>query len=412
VAFKIIRTQWLFHGLFFTGGLLVAASFHVSFAHPARQELAVTSTRSNSPVAKPAQAHNTPKPWGNLESLKIPLADSEEFFLDRQERLRPARWFFEGLSEHQLAELFDSCGLTPQQSIELTKSVSQQSNGCFVLPTTNVIRSLSSSARQQIYQVLKNSSTNYAQCYPFRFPRNDFASKFADTGLSAQTLELLRSLTYTNSRTLCLADLQILPELLTPAEFNQVIDAIYRWPSYFLHLRVYPDSDVEPLVRYWGAGGMERRIRPLLESLAKIPNTNGTSINITALLPSFARARLNTFPDSWAEEQVSREDCFWTSLNFFNEQPDMRFLDSSYVKKVLQAEYVTIGDKPRYGDLATLVNKSGDGLHICVYIAEDFVFTKNGMNELSPWMLMKISDMMLAFPSEQPQRLVFLRRKA
>jgi hypothetical protein len=59
----------------------------------------------------------------------------------------------------------------------------------------------------------------------------------------------------------------------------------------------------------------------------------------------------------------------------------------------------------------TLVNEAGAPVHMCVYIAEDFVFTKNGMNQLAPWVMMKIPDMLLSFPAEQRARMMILRRK-
>jgi hypothetical protein len=69
----------------------------------------------------------------------------------------------------------------------------------------------------------------------------------------------------------------------------------------------------------------------------------------------------------------------------------------------LRTEFDLVAGRPTYGDLVALVNEAGEGLHLCVYIADDFVFTKNGMNRLQPWVMMKIPDMLLAFPSEKPQ---------
>ena len=161
----------------------------------------------------------------------------------------------------------------------------------------------------------------------------------------------------------------------------------------------------------WGKGGREKKIQPLLESLTRVPATNGVTLAVGYLLPPFARLRLNTFPDAWTEPQVAKEDCFWTSLNFFNDKPDMRYLDAAYVKQTLRTQYDVLAGQPAYGDLVALLNEAGDGLHLCVYIADDFVFTKNGVNRLQPWVMMKIPDMLLAFPSEKPQRLAIFRRR-
>ena len=156
---------------------------------------------------------------------------------------------------------------------------------------------------------------------------------------------------------------------------------------------------------------MEKRVRPLLESMAKLPRPEGTSMSISAFFPTFARSRLFTYPSSWNEPQASREDCIWTAMNFFNDQPDMRFLDTAYSRETLLKEYEILHDKPGYGDLVCVINEHGDLLHTCVYIADDFVFTKNGINQLQPWVLMKLTDMLLFFPSEKPHRLAILRHK-
>ena len=146
--------------------------------------------------------------------------------------------------------------------------------------------------------------------------------------------------------------------------------------------------------------------------------------------------RLNTFPSAWPDPNVNQEDCLWTAMNFFNEQPDPRFLDREQVKEALKTEYQIVDSSSlnpehapapakreivakqtgfasstlAFGDLVTLANKHGDIAHMCVYLAEDFVYTKNGYNPLSPWVIMKISDMLLLFPSEEPYRLITFRR--
>jgi hypothetical protein len=181
-------------------------------------------------------------------------------------------------------------------------------------------------------------------------------------------------------------------------------------PAYRLRLWLYPDSDVEALVKYWAPGDRARRIKPLLESLCKASEKTGTPTGIGFMLPSFARLRLFTFPDSWPEKQAEVEDCFWTSMNFFNQEPDMRFLDPATVKEALHTDYVLVQDHPTYGDLVTLISSTGDALHMCVYIADDYVFTKNGKNRSAPWVLMKISDMLLLFPSEDAKRTVIFRK--
>ncbi|MDB6059388.1 MAG: hypothetical protein JWO95_3232, partial [Verrucomicrobiales bacterium] len=74
-------------------------------------------------------------------------------------------------------------------------------------------------------------------------------------------------------------------------------------------------------------------------------------------------------------------------------------------------DYAMVSGQPTFGDLITVINGQGDALHVAVYIVEDVVFTKNGVNTLQPWVLMRMDDMMSYFPSSEPLNLVILRKK-
>jgi hypothetical protein len=50
--------------------------------------------------------------------------------------------------------------------------------------------------------------------------------------------------------------------------------------------------------------------------------------------------------------------------------------------------------------------------HACVYIADDVVFTKNGVNYHQPWVLMKLNDLLPRYASDRPMSIVVLRRRS
>lgn len=351
--------------------------------------------------------------WGTLESRRIPLADPSEAFPDRAVRLQPARWFFNLPDKSAISNLLSACGLNDSEMRTVFERSAWQSvsNGWIVTPPTDVVRNLDSPTRGMLYAALEKIRSNYAQEFPFRFGLDQFALRFSETALATEKLKVIHSLTYTNAATLCFADLQLLPSLLSSNEFDQVASALYSVPAYRLRLRVFPNESVEKLLAYWGGPREPSRIRPLLDSLAKLREPEGASLNVSYLLPPFARLRLYTYPKSWGDSQLAREDCFWTSLNFFNDEPDARFFDPAAVRAALRSQYEIIHDAPRFGDLVTLIGPSGEGRHMCVYIADDFVYTKNGMNELAPWVLMKMSDMLIAFANDN-QRVVIVRGKS
>ena len=94
--------------------------------------------------------------------------------------------------------------------------------------------------------------------------------------------------------------------------------------------------------------------------------------------------RLYTYPEAWTDPTITVQDCLFTAMNFFNEPPDTHFLDRAYSRKVLESDYEPIPDGPAFGDLVALFNQQDNAVHACVYIADDFVFTKNGTNAEQP----------------------------
>jgi hypothetical protein len=355
---------------------------------------------------------NIPGPCGKIEAVEIPLASPDGIFPDREQRLANPKWFFENVSETQLTRFFNSCDLRPQ---ELRMLLDQRAwkalpNGIEVSPPEQLIWSLQPKSRQKLYSFLSRSRVNFPQCFPFRFPLNSFDERFRHSDLPVAEIEKIKRLTYTNSGYLCFTDLASVKAAVSSNEFKELIETLYQVPAYLLRLHVMPDSDIDALVKYWGKGGREKLIAPLLNSLAKIPG--GGSFNISYFLPEFARLRLYTYPYAWSDPTVSKQDCFFTSMNFFNKKPDTNFFDRAYTTRVLQTDYVRIEQNPSFGDVVALCSSTGEIFHTCVYIADNFVFTKNGVDPEQPWVLMKLADMLtLYYPTDKSGHISFLRRR-
>jgi hypothetical protein len=185
---------------------------------------------------------------------------------------------------------------------------------------------------------------------------------------------MMGRLTYTNAGTLCFADLRALQRALKPAEFDDLTETLSVVPALLLRLHVRENANVDSLIRYWGKGGRENLIAPMINTLARM--RGGGQINVSYLLPPYARLRLYTYPDGW-DEHGPLQDCMFAALNFFNEKPDERLFDSSYREKVINDEYRLVQDKPTFGDVIALVNTNKLIVHSCVYVEDGFVFTNN-----------------------------------
>jgi hypothetical protein len=349
------------------------------------------------------------KPWGRLDYLKFSLEQPDEYLPDSSRTLQT--WFFEGYSERQLADLFNSVEVTDSQRSLLLDSAKwkRAANGIAVTPDRDVVFGLNRPARQRIYGVLAESELNFAYRYPYRFRMDGFEDWFSNSGLSAEKLEIIRELTYTNGPSLCLVDVDQVQRRFTPEEFNGLFRSLYSEPSLMMRLRVSSPSDVDALIKYWGKGGQGRRIQPLLKSLATVPG--GSAINISYLLPPFPRLRLYTFAPHTENAAVTNQDCFWSAMNFFNEKPDARLANFDYALRMLSTAYYETQEERTYGDMIVLLDSNQKTLHACVYLADDVVFTRNGADHLQPWVLMKMPDVLAHYASDKPLRAITLRPK-
>jgi len=350
-------------------------------------------------------------PWGMLEFRRVPLEDRQQVLVDGAERLKPTRWHFIGCAPEQVLELFHSVGLTGNQTAELgsTNHWECREGDCVISPTDDTLLTLSPTARAAIYGALARYSTNYGQFFPFRFA-GKVADRLGECGLAQDSLKQVESMAYTNCHLLSFCDLEPLQRRLAPAEFSALTRALYSVPAVMLQVRIKASQDIDRLIQYWGAGGRAQRIRPLLDSLGG--ELGESAISVSYFFPPFARLRLYTFPDPSTDAAEAKQDCFYTALNFFSDKPDEGYLKVENTRRALVTDYTMVAGQPQFGDLLAVINGRGDALHVAVYVAADVVFTKNGANYLQPWTLMRIPDMMTYFPSEEPLRVVMLRKKA
>lgn len=354
-----------------------------------------------------------PGPWGELEYVPMSIEIPEEFLSLRADEKQDRRWFFSGAAPGQLGEFLDAAGLTANQKKDLLDRSRWivSTNGIYVTPSSETIFSLESPARQKIYDVLSQFRENVAHQEAFTFVADEFDAFFKDSGLKPETISLVRKLCYPHGKLLRFADLGwLLDTLPTYPEKLKLEKAVSRRATLFVKLRITPQSDVNALMSYWARAGLTKDLRPLLESLAKVPG--GVRLNISFLMPDVAGSRLYTYPFPSLNQP---ENCHWTSFNFFKEQPEINYIDERVVKQKLDADYFPVFSDPRYGDLVFLVKQNGDIIHSCVFLADDIVYTKNGGHFTAPWMLAKIPDLVETYsayiPSDQKLTVAYYRNK-
>jgi hypothetical protein len=359
-----------------------------------------------------ANSHSsTNAPWGRLEYTPIALDRPEEYFTNDVNFTAPRTlWIFRNQTEQQLQALFATYDFTPSTHAWLTNRAHWQfqPRAIVISPPAAIVASLNPETRQKFYSLLGQNPENVLHASPFRFRPDGFDDWFANCGVPPEKIALVRKLTYEQDGSLCFADAPTFAQLATPEETKSVIKCLWRVSTFMVKLRVDPQTDVAKLMRYWSPLGPAREYKPLIESVSRTPE--GSTINVSYLLPPFARLRLYTYPNP-RDPDIIRQDCFWSSMNFFNSTPDNRFFDSAHTRKVLETEYTRVrDDSRRFGDLLMLVSASDQALHMCVYIADDIVFTKNGAHTQQPWVLMKLPEMLSQYEREKPYQIRVYRR--
>jgi hypothetical protein len=355
-----------------------------------------------------------PGPWGKLEFIPIKIETPEEFLSIQAFESTDPRWFFGNVNKDGALAIMDRTGITSVQHGQLANAKWETvANGVYVTPPTETVISLNPTTRQSVYTALAQYPENSSQQDVFFFPSDDMTTFFDKSGVSDETVALVKKLCYPHGKLQFFADLPlVLRKLQTYDDKRRLAKAVSRRSTLLLKLSLNSDTSVDDLMKYWGKGGTEKDLRPMLESLTKVPG--GARISLVNLLPPGPSARLYTFAFP-SMEPLEHDNCHWTSFNFFKDPPDNTFTNSAMIKKTLDGDYYPVFTDPRYGDLVFLSKPNGDIIHSSVFIADNIVFTKNGGHYLSPWMLMKISDMVDAFsamyPPDQQLKVTYYRNK-
>lgn len=350
--------------------------------------------------------------WGWLEITPMVLERPSEYFADDPPPPPKILWFFKGYTAERLLDLLTKSGLDDHNLSALTDTNIWQiaPQGVVLEPPLELVRDLQPAARERLYRVLAEFPQNVTQRYPYVYRKSGFDEWFATCGLPAQAIEQVKKMTYMREGRLLFSDGQYFQLTLPSNEVRCLARTLSRVPTLLMNLRVTPGADRETLMSYWGNPERNRSLQPLLESMARVPA--GSSINVTYFFPPVPQQLIYTYPSPTNALNARQPDCFWSSMNFANQAPDMRYLDSEHIKRVLASDYHRVAAADSFGDVI-LFYEGGElwkAIHMCVYIAEDVVFTKNGADLFQPWVLMRMDDMLINYPNEKPLQKAVYRR--
>ncbi|MBA4147831.1 MAG: hypothetical protein H0X66_06915 [Verrucomicrobia bacterium] len=358
-------------------------------------------------------SYGKPGPWGNMEYVRIAI-ELPDHYID-VENLDPNDWFFKGQSKKEALGILKQCGLTETQlrAVEASEWENVPA-GSRVFLSDDLVWNLKGDSRAKLYSFLGQHEENVDQYNAFVYRPDRVEERLAYSGLNSVSISMFKQLLYPQESLLRFADVDIVLRKINDREERmRFVKTVSRRSSLLVKLSVTPETDVEGLLNYWGGGGRAKDLRPLLESLARVPG--GCKIDIAHLLPPFVRQRLYTYPLPDSEAHFGRQDCHWTSLNFWNDNAGRGFDSPEAAASAVEAGYFHVADAledAQLGDIIFLQSQDGNLIHSAVFIADDVVFTKNGSGPNQPWIYMKMEDMLPFYdsPNETPRLLIYRRK--
>jgi hypothetical protein len=333
-------------------------------------------------------------PWGSLELTRIVLFAPVMALPGDASSVYPTRWFFRGKDGATLPDHLASFAFTDEQRMSLLDPARwvEDDEGITVTPDDALVFSLAPEVRSTLYTELGQDIRNPQHRVPWTVRVNEWDVVLAASGLDDASKERLERVVYRVGERFAVADM---PALINQARSWAERQQLYRFQhaavGYRVRVRVGSEAERAAVFDYWGQDGRLEEIRPIVEALGR----TGTdpAMDISHVLTGFARERLNRYPDEGGLPQDYRQDCHWTSLNFFEAEPVSAWGTKAGMEAEIRASYVPVDGAEQLGDLVYLLKPDGEIIHAAVYLAANLVFTKNGDQLNQPWVIMDLDNL-------------------
>jgi len=337
-----------------------------------------------------------PGPWGQLEYfpvfLEAPANLIDQFPMPNSK----PRWVFPVAKIAELPLLFKQAGLD-QAFIDALLSpatVVKDMDMAYLFPPQASLEAMTPAQRQVIYAELRKYPVNEFHADPVLILSDDVDEWFHTAKVRPEIITKFKQLTYKRGQATAFSDLPVLMSYAQDeAEGKAMMKALTRTRALMVKLVANENTNVPEIMKYWTTGMNLRRkdMEPLLQSVIDVQGAD--RIDVAHMLPPLPRKLLMTYPDMGMGRDGILPDCHWTSLNFFNYEPQPYLLDARLATSAVLERFNPVDAPFKFGDILFFLDaKNGDAFHSCVYVADDIVFTKNGRNVLSPWVFMKLED--------------------
>lgn len=374
-----------------------------------------SSSNREKVLQNPNVFYATPGPWGTLRCAYIYL-EAPKHLMDNfpLPNSRPS-WVFPEAEKENMIHLLKSTGFTDDLINTLfdPKVATITEGNIFLFPSADMLLGITPENRRVIYTTLSKYQENEFHVDPVLIIGQDVKDWYRTSKLRPEIVSVIEKLTYKRGETTAFSDISLLLNYAqSDTEAKSIFKAMTRTRSIMVKIEVDRNTNVEQLVNYWTLGmGLRRKdVEPLVQSII---DTDGIeALPLSHMLPALVRKLLYTYPGMNLAKHGTFPDCHWTSLNFFNYDAHEYLLDSRLATNAVLENFTPVEPPYQYGDvLFFLNNATGDAYHSCVHLADNLVYTKNGRNLLSPWLIMKLDDVKKIYLYRGDGRVQGFRRK-
>jgi hypothetical protein len=354
-------------------------------------------------------------PWGRVSYYYFYL-EAPDYVVDKFPLPNTTtKWVFNIHEFDRVEPLLKRAGMSQERldQILAPRRVIKDTQYAYVFPSTTDLENLTPESRSIIYTELARTPANLFQYSPVFFLSDSVEEWARESGLSAAIVSKISSLSYKAGNALVFADIPLLlSQAENVAEARFIMQKLTRVRTLMAQLELSKEDSIPDLLNYWstGLGLRQKEMEPLMQAII---HTKGLShLDVLHLLPPLPRKLLYTYPDISYTTEGRLPDCHWTSLNFFNLNPQPFLLDSRLATSLLKQDFDKVQPPYRYGDVLMFITPDGRAVHSATYLADDILFTKNGSNLLTPWLLMRLQDLSKLYEVEPGKaRIVGFRHK-
>jgi hypothetical protein len=377
-----------------------------------------SGTQAPAPVPPPLEPgvfEAKPGPWGRMLCAYVYL-EAPASLIDECPLPSPnTRWTFPASSLAGLPAFFSHAGLSQSviDKILTPKHLVKEGGLVHILPPLAELESLTPEVRAKIYTELAKYPENEYHADPVLIIGTGIDEWYKGSKLRPEIVQKIKQLSYTRGETIAFSDIPVLLNYAqSDSEARSIFKACTRTRNLMIRLKLDKNANAEELINYWSFGtGLRRKdLEPLVRSIIELDGID--ELGIVHILPSLPRKLLYTYPGLDMAKHGVMPDCHWTSLNFFNYEPHEYLLDARLATSQVLEQFTPVEPPYQYADiLFFLDNTTGDAFHSCVHLADNIVYTKNGRNILSPWVIMRLDDVKKIYLYKGNGRVQGFRRK-